>query len=81
MDVKSSKIIYNISNEEELIMEKRIVELTKESNGYQCLLCCERDATIKVQIQRVKYNDSVISFEVCDTCLARMQQDIQKICE
>ena len=62
-------------------MEKKIINLTKNNNGYQCLLCCERDATVKVEINRVKYNDSVISFDVCDVCLAKMQQDIQKICE
>ena len=62
-------------------MEKKIINLTKNSNGYQCLLCCERDATVKVEINRVKYDDSVISFDVCDVCLAKMQQNIQKICE
>ena len=62
-------------------MEKKIINLTKNSNRYQCLLCCERDATVKVEINRVKYNDSVISFDVCDVCLSKMQGDIQKICE
>lgn len=62
-------------------MEKKIIELTKINNGHQCLLCCEQDATIKVAISRVKYNDSVISFDVCDQCLSKMQSDIQKICE
>ena len=62
-------------------MEKRIIELTKINDGHQCLLCCEREATIKVEINRAKYNDSVIGFDVCDQCLSRMQSDIQKICE
>ena len=62
-------------------MEKKIINLNKEHKGYQCLLCCERDATVKVEINRVKYDDSIISFDVCDVCLAKMQQDIQKICE
>lgn len=62
-------------------MEKRIIELTKVNEGFQCLLCCEREATIKVKINRVKYNDSVIGFDVCDSCLSKMQSDIQKICE
>lgn len=62
-------------------MEKRIIELTKVNDGSQCLLCCERDATVEVKINRVKYDDGVIGFNVCDVCLARMQQDIHKICE
>ena len=62
-------------------MEKRIIELTKVNDGHKCLLCCERDATVKVEVNRVKYNDGVIGFDVCDQCLSRMQQDIQKICE
>ena len=62
-------------------MEKRIIELTKINDGHQCLLCCEKEATVKVVINRAKYNDSVIGFDVCDQCLLRMQSDIQKICE
>lgn len=62
-------------------MEKKIVELTKINDGHNCLLCCEREATVKVEINRVKYNDGVIGFDVCDVCLSKMQQDIQKICE
>lgn len=62
-------------------MEKKIINITKINNEYQCLLCCEREATVKVEINRVKYNDSVISFDVCDKCLSRMQEDIQRICE
>ena len=62
-------------------MEKKIINLTKINEEYQCLLCCERVATIKVKIDRVKHNDNVICFDVCDKCLSKMQQDIQKICE
>lgn len=62
-------------------MEKKIIELTKINDGHQCLLCCEREATIKVEINRIKYNDGVIGFDVCDQCLSKMQSDIQKICE
>lgn len=62
-------------------MEKKIINLIKETGVGTCLLCCEREATVKVEIGRVKYNDSVIGFYVCDQCLAKMQQDIQKICE
>ena len=62
-------------------MEKKIINLTKETGVGTCLLCCEREATVKVAISRVKYGDNVISFDVCDTCLAKMQNDIQKACE
>jgi hypothetical protein len=62
-------------------MEKKIIELTKVNDGSQCLLCCEREATVKLEINRVKYNDGVIGFYVCDKCLIKMQNDIQKICE
>lgn len=62
-------------------MEKKIIELTKCNDNSRCLLCCEKDATTNVAINRVKYSDSVISFNVCDKCLAKMQEDIQKACE
>ena len=62
-------------------MEKKIIVLTKHSDGYECLLCCEREATVKVKINRVKYDDNVIGFHVCDKCLSQMQDDIHKICE
>lgn len=62
-------------------MEKKIIVLTKHSDGYECLLCCEREATVRVEINRVKYGDNVIGFNVCDKCLAKMQNDIQKTCE
>ena len=62
-------------------MEKRIIELTKVNDAGKCLLCCDREATVHLEISRVKYNDGVIGFNVCDKCLCRMQEDIQKICE
>ena len=62
-------------------MEKRIIELTKINDVGKCLLCCDRWATVHLEISRVKYNDGVIGFNVCDKCLCRMQEDIQKICE
>ena len=62
-------------------MEKKIIELTKVNYGDTCLLCCEKEAAATFKIGRVKYNDSVISFNVCDKCLSQMQQDIHKICE
>ena len=62
-------------------MEKKIIELTKNQDGGTCLLCCEREATVKVEINRVIHGDNVIGFNVCDQCLSKMQEDIQKICE
>ena len=62
-------------------MEKKIIELTKVNDCGKCLLCCERDATVQVKINRVKYDNGVVCFDVCDKCLSIMQQDIQKICE
>ena len=46
-------------------MEKRIIELTKINYGSQCLLCCEREATIKVEINRAKYNHFVLLKRQC----------------
>ena len=62
-------------------MKKKIINLTKINDGSRCLLCCEREATAKVEINRVKFDDGVIGFHVCDKCLSQMQEDIQKICE
>ena len=61
-------------------MEQRIIELTKVNNGHQCLLCCKNEATIKFEVHRVKYGDSVIAFDICDECLSRMQKDIE-VCQ
>lgn len=63
-------------------MEKKIIELINVNEGHQCLICCQREATMKLRINRLlSYDDSVISFHICDQCLSKMQQDIQKICE
>ena len=62
-------------------MEKRIIELSQADQHHKCLLCGKTDATIKMTINRVIYDDSVISFTMCDECLSKAQQDIQKICE
>ena len=61
-------------------MEKKIIELTKNDGGFQCILCCEKQATIKFKVNRVKYDDSVTAFYICDECLAKMQRDIE-VCE
>jgi hypothetical protein len=64
-------------------MEKKIINLSKAKEDYGCIVCCKNNATTKVEILRLVglKNDSLISFNVCDNCLAQMQQDIQKICE
>ena len=63
-------------------MEKKVIELTKTNEGRKCLICCEREATTELKINRLlSYDDSVISFHICDQCLTKAQQDIQRICE
>lgn len=64
-------------------MEKKIINLSKASEDYGCIICCKNPATTKVEILRLVNlkNDSLISFNVCDECLIKMQNDIQKICE
>ena len=59
---------------------QKIIELTKSSNDYKCLICCKNPATIKMKINRLVNDDSVTSFSICNECLARMQKDIE-ICK
>lgn len=58
-------------------MERKIIELAKNDNGYKCLICCAKQATIKIKINRLVCDDSVTSFHVCDECLAKMQKEIE----
>lgn len=58
-------------------MEKKIIKLTKANDGSKCILCCENTATIKLKINRLVCDDSITSFFVCDTCLSKMQKDIE----
>ena len=60
-------------------MEKKIIELEqiKVLDYKTCLLCCEKPATTKLTINRVKYDDTVTSFNVCDECVSKMQKDIE----
>jgi hypothetical protein len=63
-------------------MEKKIIELTQVEQGWKCLICGKKDATVKLTVNRLlSYDDTVIGFRVCDDCLAKMQNDIQKACE
>lgn len=62
-------------------MEKKIINLIKDNGGSSCLTCGNKEATIKVRIQRIKPEDNITSFHICDECVVRMQQDVYKICE
>ena len=64
-------------------MEKKIINLSEAKEEYGCIICCKNQSTTKVEILRLtnNKNDSLISFNVCDDCLSKMQQDIQRICE
>ena len=63
-------------------MGKKIIELRKAEHYRKCLICCNNEATVTMKINRVlSYDDSVIVFSMCDDCLAKAQEDIQKICE
>lgn len=67
-------------------MEKKIIELTKcnPNDHHGCIICPgHKPATTQVNIQRLVNikNDSLIVFYVCDECVAKMQNDIQKTCE
>ena len=60
-------------------MEK-IIEITKSKDEHKCLICCKKPATIKMKINRPTLDDCVISFSICNECLAKMQKEIE-ICE
>lgn len=62
-------------------MENKIIELSNVEPGYRtCLLCCDNPADTKLTIKRVKYDDTVTSFNICNECLTKMKMDI-KACE
>ena len=58
-------------------MENKIIELIKSNEGCKCLICCEKLATLKMRINRLVLDDIVVTFNVCDECLAKMQKDIE----
>lgn len=59
-------------------MEKKIIEVSKfEDCDYKCIICCENLATTKIRIKRLAYEDNIVSFFICDECLAKMQKDIE----
>lgn len=55
----------------------KLINLTKTNEDCICLLCSKNSATVKMEILRSKYGDSVISFSVCNGCLSQMQKDIE----
>ena len=61
-------------------MEGKIIELTKSNDECTCLVCCKKPATVKMRINRLVLDDSIISFSICNECLAKMQKEIE-ICE
>lgn len=58
-------------------MKKKIIYLRKMEEDHKCLFCGENQATVKMVINRPKYDDIVNAFYVCDTCVAQMQKDIE----
>ena len=58
-------------------MEGKIIELTKPNDEHICLICCKKPATVKMRINRLVLDDSIISFSICNECLAKMQMEIE----
>lgn len=58
-------------------MEKKIINLKSSNDNHQCIICCQRNAKKQVKIQRLAYDDSLISFYVCNECLSKMKKDIE----
>lgn len=62
-------------------MEKKIIELGGFSEYEQTPKClvCGYVADYKLKINRINlgYDDAIISFNVCNSCLAKMQRDIE----
>jgi hypothetical protein len=58
-------------------MERKIIHLEDSNDNHQCIICCKRNATTRVKIQRLAYDDSIINFYVCGSCLSKMQKDIE----
>lgn len=61
-------------------MERKIIELTKTNDDHTCLICCHNHATVRIKMNRLVRDDVIISFAVCNECLAKMQKEIE-ICE
>ena len=57
----------------------KIIELTKSKEDYQCIICCENTAEIKMKLNRLVQDDSITTLYVCDSCLAQMQKDIETV--
>lgn len=65
-------------------MEKKIIELSnlpEHEQASKCLICgYVADCELKINRINLGYDDSIISFNICNLCLAKMQRDIE-ICE
>ena len=61
-------------------MERKIIYVEPNNDNHQCIICCQRNAKKRIKIQRLAYDDSIISFYACNECLSKMQNDM-KTCE
>lgn len=58
-------------------MERKIIVLTSNNDNTSCMICSERNASNKIKIKRLSYNDTIINLYVCDVCLSKMQKAIE----
>ena len=61
-------------------MERNIIKVTSNNDNTFCMICSERNASTKIKIRRLSYNDTILNLYVCDKCLAKMQREIE-ICK
>ena len=58
-------------------MCEKIIEITK-CDTYNCLICGNKtESAKKINIKRPKYDDNIISFNVCDECIEQMKKDME----
>ena len=58
-------------------MERKIIYVESSNDNHQCILCCQRNAKKRIKIQRLAYDDSIVSFYVCIECLSKMHNDMK----
>lgn len=62
--------------------EDKIIHIREYKNkGHLCLICCKNEGKFHFGMCRPKHGDNVVSFRVCSSCLEKMRNDIQEICE
>ena len=58
-------------------MNDKIIHVVESDMEY-CLICCSKKKNVKeFKIQRPKYDDNVIAFNVCDECIEQMKKDME----